>query len=404
LLYLLSTFIFSSVIIVLVIVLLFVEAQVTGDDEFNITINENQDEKIQINGHPTLLSALSKNDIFLPSACGGSGSCGMCKCEVIKGGGAILPTEIAQLSRKDKLAGKRLSCQLKIKDDLEIKVPESIFGIKKINATVVSNDNVSTFIKELVLRPETPIDFKAGAYLQIDVPEYDIAFKDFHIDSKYVSEWKKYNLLELAAKGIKPGFRAYSMANPPQDNDIMMMNVRIATPPPGASGIPPGFGSSYIFGLTPGDQVTVSGPYGDFMAQDTDREMCFVGGGAGMAPLRSHILWQLEGIKSGRKISFWYGARSLKELFYDDLFTDLDRHHDNFSFHVALSSPEKDDNWDGMIGFIHEHLYSKYLRDHEDPSEIEFYLCGPPPMIDAIIDMLYELGVEDDMIYYDKFS
>ncbi len=385
-------------------VLLFVESKVAGDEQFDITINGDADKKINVQGHPTLLSALSGNNIFLPSACGGSGSCGMCKCEVTKGGGAILPTEIAHLNRKDKLSGKRLSCQLKIKENLDIKVPESIFGIKKVNAVVISNNNVSTFIKELVIKPETPIDFKAGAYLQIDVPEYDLAFKDFHIDSKYVSEWKKYNLLELASKGIKPGFRAYSMANPPKDNDIMMLNVRIATPPPGTSGIPPGFGSSYIFGLKPGDAVTVSGPYGDFMAKDTDREMCFIGGGAGMAPLRSHILHQLEGIHTKRRLSFWYGARSLKELFYDDLFKALDKKYDNFSYYVALSSPEPEDRWEGLTGFIHEHLCSSYLCNHDDPTEIEFYLCGPPPMIDAVINALHELGVEDDMIYYDKFS
>jgi len=403
LLYLLSTLIFSGVIFILVTVLLFVESKVSGNDEFDITINGNEDEKLNITGHPSLLSALSQKEIFLPSACGGSGSCGMCKCEVTKGGGAILPTEIAHLSRKDKLSNKRLSCQLKIKENLEIKVPESIFGIKKVSATVVSNQNVATFIKELVLKPEFPMNFQAGAYIQIDVPEYDLAFKDFHIESKYVSEWKKYNLLELASKGIKPGFRAYSLANPPQDNDIMMMNVRIATPPPGTAGIPPGFGSSYIFSLKPGDEVTISGPYGDFMAKETTKEMCFVGGGAGMAPLRSHILCQLEGDCEERKLSFWYGARSLKELFYHETFTDLAERHDNFNYHVALSSPEKGDNWNGMTGFIHERLCEGYLCKHDDPTEIEYYLCGPPPMIDAIINALYELGVEDDMIYYDKF-
>ncbi len=402
-LYLLSTLIFSGVIFILVTVLLFVESKVSGNDEFDITINGNEDEKLNITGHPSLLSALSQKEIFLPSACGGSGSCGMCKCEVTKGGGAILPTEIAHLSRKDKLSNKRLSCQLKIKENLEIKVPESIFGIKKVSATVVSNQNVATFIKELVLKPEFPMNFQAGAYIQIDVPEYDLAFKDFHIESKYVSEWKKYNLLELASKGIKPGFRAYSLANPPQDNDIMMMNVRIATPPPGTAGIPPGFGSSYIFSLKPGDEVTISGPYGDFMAKETTKEMCFVGGGAGMAPLRSHILCQLEGDCEERKLSFWYGARSLKELFYHETFTDLAERHDNFNYHVALSSPEKGDNWNGMTGFIHERLCEGYLCKHDDPTEIEYYLCGPPPMIDAIINALYELGVEDDMIYYDKF-
>lgn len=403
-LYLISMLIFSGVVLTLVIVLLFVESKVTSKGSHNILINNNTDKAIRVAGNPSLLSALSGQDIFLPSACGGSGSCGMCKCEVTKGGGSILPTELAHLSRKDKLSNKRLSCQLKVKEDLEIKVPESIFGIKKVNATVVSNENVASFIKELVLKPEEPIEFEAGAYIQIDVPEYDIAFKDFHIDSKYVSEWKKYNLLDLAAKGIKPGFRAYSLANPPHDNTILMMNVRIATPPPGASGIPPGFGSSYIFGLKPGDKVTISGPYGDFMAQATDKEMCFIGGGAGMAPLRSHILCQLEGkCDTSRKLTYWYGARSLKELFYDEEFKELAKKHDNFDYMVALSSPEPEDNWTGQTGFIHEHLCNEYLCKHEDPTEIEFYLCGPPPMIDAIINALYDLGVEDDMIHYDKF-
>lgn len=402
-LYLLSILVFSGVIFILVAVLLFVESKVTSQGEHQIIINGNKDEAIKISGTPSLLSALSQKEIFLPSACGGSGSCGMCKCEVTEGGGSILPTELTHLTRKDKLANKRLSCQLKVKDDLEIKVPESIFGIKKVNATVVSNDNVATFIKELVLEPEEPIDFKAGSYIQIDVPEYDLAFKDFHIQSQYVSEWKKYNLMDLAAKGIKPGFRAYSLANPPHDNNVLMLNVRIATPPPGTQGIPPGFGSSYVFGLKPGDKVTVSGPYGDFMARDTQNEMCFIGGGAGMAPLRSHILHQLDGINSGRRISFWYGARSLKELFYDEDFKDLDNRYENFSYNVALSSPDPEDDWNGMTGFIHTHLCDSYLSNHEDPAEIEYYLCGPPPMIDAIINSLYDFGVEDDMIYYDKF-
>jgi len=402
-LYFLSILVFSGVIFILVTVLLFVESKVTTKGEFEITINGNSDKKLKISGNPSLLSALSQKDIFLPSACGGSGSCGMCKCEVTNGGGSILPTELAHLTRKDKLANKRLSCQLKVKNNLEIKIPESIFGIKKVDAAVVSNHNVSTFIKELVLKPETPIDFKAGAYIQIDVPEYNLMFKDFNIESKYVSEWKKYNLLELASKGIKPGFRAYSLANPPHENEIMMMNVRIATPPPGTEGIPPGFGSSYIFGLKSGDRVTVSGPYGDFMARDTENEMCFIGGGAGMAPLRSHILHQLDGIHTERKISFWYGARSRKEMFYDDIFKELEKKYNNFTYHIALSSPDKKDHWDGLTGFIHNHLCDSYLCSHEDPTQIEFYLCGPPPMINAIINALYDLGVEDDMIFYDKF-
>ncbi len=401
--YLISILVFSGVILALVMVLLFVEAKVTVKGEHDIVINNDGENPIKVAGTPTLLSALSSQEIFLPSACGGSGSCGMCKCEVVKGGGSILPTEFGHLSRKEKLAGKRLSCQLKVKNDLEIRLPESIFGIKKVNATVVSNHNVATFIKELVLKPETPIDFKAGAYFQIDVPEYDLNFKEFNIESKYVSEWKKYNLMELRAKGIKPGFRAYSLANPPYDNQTIMMNVRIATPPPGTQGIPPGFGSSYVFSLKPGDTVQVSGPYGDFMAKQTDNEMCFIGGGAGMAPLRSHILQQLEGIHTQRRISFWYGARSKKEMFYDETFKDLEQRHENFTYHIALSSPDPEDNWTGPTGFIHNFLCDDYLSTHEDPTEIEYYLCGPPPMIDAIIQALYDFGVEDEMIFYDKF-
>ncbi len=401
--YLISILVFTGVIATLVTVLLFVQARVTTQGEHEIIINGDRKKSVRVTGNPSLLSALAGQEIFLPSACGGSGSCGMCKCEVTGGGGSILPTELAHLDRRDKLANKRLSCQLKVKNDLEITLPESIFGIKKINATVVSNDNVATFIKELVLKPETPMAFKAGAYIQIDVPEYDLTFKDFHIQSKYVSEWKKYNFLALRARGIKAGFRAYSLANPPHEQEIMMMNVRIATPPPGTEGIPPGFGSSFVFALKPGDPVQISGPYGEFMARETDREMCFVGGGAGMAPLRSHILHQLEGIHSQRKISFWYGARSKKEMFYHETFTELAEKYDNFTYHIALSSPDKEDHWTGLTGFIHTHLCDTYLCGHEDPTEIEYYLCGPPPMIDAIINALYDLGVEDEMIFFDKF-
>ena len=401
--YLISIVVFTVVIGILVAVLLFVEAKVTTKGEHVVTINGKADEALKISGNPTLLSALASKDIFLPSACGGSGSCGMCRCKVLEGGGSVLPTELSHLSRKEKAEGIRLSCQLKVKADLSIEMPESIFGIKKVEAEVISNKNVATFIKELVLRPSEPIDFKAGAYIQIDVPEYEIAFKNFHIASKYVSEWKKYNLMELTAKGIKPGFRAYSLANPPHEKHILMLNVRIATPPPGTEGIPPGFGSSYVFGLKPGDRVMVSGPYGEFMAKDTDREMCFVGGGAGMAPLRSHILHQLDGINSGRKISYWYGARSKKEMFYDEEFKELVEKYPNFSYHVALSEPEAEDNWAGKTGFINGYLVDEYLCTHEDPAEIEYYLCGPPPMINSVIHTLHEMGVEDDMIFYDKF-
>jgi len=403
LIYLISIVVFTVVIGILVVVLLFVEAKVTTRGDHWVTINGKSDGALKISGNPTLLSALAGKEIFLPSACGGSGSCGMCRCKVLEGGGSVLPTEMSHLSRKEKAAGVRLSCQLKVKEDLSIEVPESIFGIKKVEAEVISNKNVATFIKELVLRPAEPFDFKAGAYIQIDVPEYEVNFKDFHIASKYVSEWKKYNLLALTSKGIKPGFRAYSLANPPHDKETLMLNIRIATPPPGTEGIPPGFGSSYVFGLKPGDRVLVSGPYGEFMARETNREMCFVGGGAGMAPLRSHILHQLDGIHSGRRISFWYGARSIKEMFYDEDFKELVEKYPNFSYHVALSDPDAEDNWTGQTGFLNTYLVDAYLSTHEDPAEIEYYLCGPPPMINSVIHTLHEMGVEDDMIFYDKF-
>ncbi len=401
--YLISILVFSCIICILVTILLFVETKVTSKGTHTLTINNNSDKQKKIHGSPSLLFALSSHEIFLPSACGGSGSCGMCKCVVKDGGGSIMPTEIAHLSRQDKLAGKRLACQLKVKENMSIILPESIFGIKKLKASVISNKNVATFIKELVLKPESSIDFKAGAYMQIDVPEYNLLFKDFHIESKYISEWKKYNFLELAAKGIKPGFRAYSLANPPHEKDILMFNIRIATPPPGTESIPPGFGSSYIFNLKPGDKVEVSGPYGDFMACDTDNEKCFIAGGAGMAPIRSHILHLLDGNHTKNKISFWYGARSKKEMFYDDIFKDLEKQYENFTYHIALSNPEKEDNWTGLTGFVHTNLCSSYLFHHEDPTEVEYYLCGPPPMIDSVINSLYELGVEDNMIFYDKF-
>ncbi|MFO7751877.1 MAG: NADH:ubiquinone reductase (Na(+)-transporting) subunit F [Desulfobacteraceae bacterium] len=303
----------------------------------------------------------------------------------------------------DKKAGKRLSCQLKVKDDMEIELPQSVFGIKMIGARVVSNNNVATYIKELVLKPDEPLSFKAGAYIQIDVPEYEFCFKDFHIDSKYVSEWKKYNLLELVSSGASPGCRAYSLANPPHENDILKMTVKIATPPPGTSGIPPGFGSSYVFGLEPGDRVMVSGPYGDFFVKESNTEKCFIGGGAGIAPLRSHALDRLEGGKTDCRISLWYGARSRKDMCYHDTFKRLAQIYPNFSYHAALSRPQPDDEWKGFTGYIQHYLAEAYLENHDDPAEVEYYLCGPPPMVDSVVETLDGFGVDVDMIFYDKF-
>ncbi|MFH1156690.1 MAG: NADH:ubiquinone reductase (Na(+)-transporting) subunit F [Pseudomonadota bacterium] len=401
--YIVSLAVFSAVIFTLVGMLLLVQARVTTKGSRTIEINNDPEHTLTVTGTPTLLSALGSNNIFLPSGCGGGGSCGMCKCVVTQGGGGILPTELAHLTRKDKAGNVRLSCQLKVKNDMAIQVPQSIFGIRKFTATVVSNNNISTYIKELVLRPENPMTFKAGAYVQIDVPEYEVCFKNFNIDSRYISEWKKYNLLELTASGEAPGFRAYSLANPPHQKDVLVMTVKIATPPAGVVGIPPGFGSSYVFGLKPGDRVTVSGPYGDFFVKESDREKCFVGGGAGIAPLRCHVLDLLEGAKTHMKISLWYGARAQKEICYLDTFKRLETVYPNFSYHVSLSRPDPDEPWDGSAGYIQNALAKLYLQGHDDPTEIEYYLCGPPAMVDAIVETLDSFGVDEDMIAYDRF-
>lgn len=403
--YLISLIVFSGIIFTLVGILLFVESKVVKKGESRVTINEDPEKAVCVSGAPTLLTALSENGILLPSACGGGGSCGMCKCVVKEGGGDVLPTELTHLSRAEKKNNVRLSCQLKVKDDLSIVVPEEIFSIRKYNATVVSNANVATFIKELVLQLSEgeALDFKAGAYIQIDIPEYSLSFKDFTVEEEYREDWDNFGLWRLAAVSDEPAFRAYSLANPPSEPCRLRLTVRIATPPPFNMELPPGVGSSYIFNLKPGDAVTLSGPYGDFFVKETDREICFVGGGAGMAPMRCHILNQLNTLKTPRRTTFWYGARSRREMFYDEDFKEMEERYPNFSYHVALSEPQPGDAWDGMVGFIHESLFENYLNNHPDPTEIEYYLCGPPMMIDAVVNMLDNLGVEPEMIAYDKF-
>ena len=403
--YIISLLVFSGIIFVLIGLLLILESALIGSEERRIVVNNDEETSLGIKGKHTLLSALGSNGILLPSACGGGGSCGMCKCIVNEGGGNVLPTEITHLSRKEQKDNVRLACQLKVKNDLKIEIPESVFSIKKYSATIVSNKNVATFIKELIIKIDPPekMNFIAGNYVQIDIPEYEVQFKNYDIDDIYLDDWKKQNLLKIKAKGEEEGFRAYSLANAPFEEDILMLTVRIAAPPFDKPDAPPGFGSSYLFGLKTGDKITVSGPYGDFFVKDTRREMCFVGGGAGMAPMRSHILDQLLCVKTNRKISFWYGARSKKEIFYNEDFKKLNNDFSNFTYNVALSEPLKDDNWNGKTGFIHQCLLDDYLNDHDDPSEIEYYLCGPGPMIDAVISMLDDLGVEEEMIFYDKF-
>jgi Na+-transporting NADH:ubiquinone oxidoreductase subunit F len=404
--FLLSTSVFLSVVTLLVVVLLLVEAKVVVKGDRSIIINDDEEKPLSVPAGKTLLAALLDNEILLPSACGGKGSCGTCKCKIYEGGGDILPTELSLVSRKERLDNVRLACQVKVKQDQRIGIPDEIFSIEKYTATVVSNKNVATFIKELVLQLDDGkhIDFKSGAYMQIDIPAYETAFEEFEVDERYLDTWRRFDLLKLRAASSEPSNRAYSLASPPADGDILKFTIRIATPPGSKPDAPPGIGSSYVFNLKEGDKLAVSGPYGDFFIRDTDREMCFIGGGAGMAPLRSHILDQLLSENTPRKLSFWYGARSRGEMFYDEEFRELAEENSNFNYVVALSDPQPEDDWDGPVGFIHQVVYDMYLKDHEDPTEIEYYLCGPPMMIDAVYKMLFDLGVEPEMIMYDDFG
>ena len=400
-----SLAVFSGVTLTLVLLLLFVESKVVQKGDNEVTINQDPEKAITVPGGATLLTGLVGNGVLIPSACGGSGTCGMCKCTVTEGGGDVLPTELSHLSRMEMKSNVRLACQLKVKAPMAIEIPDEIFNIRKYNATVVSNDNVATFIKELILKvdPDETFDFEAGHYIQIDIPEYRLKFSDFDVEETYMDMWQKCGLWNMKAASDEPIFRAYSLANPPYEKEVRL-TVRIATPPWDQPDAPPGIGSSWIFNLKPGDPVTFSGPYGDFFVKETKRELCFIGGGAGMAPMRCHILHQLNTLNTNRKVTYWYGARSVKEMFYDEDFRGLEERFDNFRYHVALSAPLESDKWDGPVGYIHHALYDTYLRDHEDPTEIEYYLCGPPAMIDAALEMLDELGVEEEMIAYDKFS
>lgn len=404
--YAVSISVFSSVIGLLVILLLFLEAKVVKKGDCRITINDEASKGVSVPSGTTLLSALAAKEIFLPSACGGGGSCGQCRCRITEGGGEILPTELPHLSRQEKKDHVRLACQVKVRQDMAIHIPPEIFSIRKYNATVASNDNVSTFIKELVLQLDAgeALEFKAGAYVQIDVPEYEARFSDFDVAARFRDAWEKFDLWRLKAASDEPVFRAYSLASPPYENTALRFTIRIATPPPGIPEAPPGVGSSYVFSLKPGDRLTFSGPYGDFFVKETKREMCFVGGGAGMAPMRSHILHQLNTEKTKRKMTFWYGARSRGEIFYETEFQELAAQNENFRFFIALSDPQPKDHWEGMTGFIHQCLLDHYLADHPDPGEVEYYLCGPPLMLAAVRDMLDSLGVEPEMVAFDDFG
>jgi Na+-transporting NADH:ubiquinone oxidoreductase subunit F len=404
--YLVGITVFTGVVLILVTILLFIEARIVTRGDCRIVINDDTEKSVTVSSGSTLLASLVNNGVFLPSACGGGGSCGQCRCRVERGGGDFLPTELPHLSRKEKKENIRLACQVKVRQDMEIRIPPEIFSIQRYNATVVSNSNVATFIKELVLSldPGQELEFKAGAYMQIDIPEYEVKFTEFNVSDRFNASWEKFDLRKLQASSEETVNRAYSLASPPYEKELLKFDIRLATPPADHPDAPPGVGSSYTFSLKPGDKVTLSGPYGDFFVKETSREMCFIGGGAGMAPMRCHILHQLNTVQTTRKMSFWYGARSRQEMFYNDEFQALDQKFDNFSYHVALSQPQPEDHWTGMTGYIHQCLFDSYLRDHPDPTEIEYYLCGPPMMIHAVMKMLDSLGVEPDMIAFDDFG
>jgi len=397
---------FIAIVIALVLLILLAKSKLVTAGNATIEINNDHEKSVEVPIGDKLLFALGNKGIFLPSACGGKGSCGECKCQVLEGGGDILPTETSKLSRGQIKEHFRLSCQVPVKANIKIQVPTEVFDIKKWECTVRSNNNVATFIKELILElPEGEnVDFRAGGYIQIEAPAHTVKYSDFIIDNEYKGDWDHFNLWRYVSKVSEHVLRAYSMASYPEEKGIVMLNVRIASPPPRMPDVPPGQMSSYIFSLKPGDKVTISGPYGEFFAKKTEAEMIFIGGGAGMAPMRSHIFDQLIRLKSKRKISFWYGARSLRESFYNDDFDELVAKHDNFKWHLALSEPQPEDNWTGMTGFIHQVLYDNYLKNHLAPEDCEYYMCGPPMMNSAVIKMLENLGVEHENIMFDDFG
>lgn len=395
---------FTGIVMVLVALILTAKKRLVPAGNVTVVINEQK--TIAVPAGSKLLGALADHKIFVPSACGGGGTCAQCKVRVLAGGGDILPTERAHINKRQAREGYRLSCQVTVKQDLKIEVPYEALETKKWLCTVKSNRNVATFIKELVLNlpPGEDVGFKAGGYIQIEVPPHEIYYKDFDIDPQFRGDWDKYNLWRYKSVVTEPVFRAYSMANWPGEKGIIMLNVRVATPPPRLPDVPPGKVSSYIFHLKPGDKVTISGPYGEFFIKETDAEMVYIGGGAGMAPLRSHIFQLLKGMNSKRKISYWYGGRSLRELFYVEEFRELEQKHPNFRFNIALSEPLPEDNWTGYVGFIHQVLYDNYLKTHPAPEDVEYYICGPPMMLQAVLKMLDDLGVEKENIAFDDFG
>ena len=395
---------FTVIVLALVAVILSARAKLVSSGNVKIVINGEKTVETEAGGK--LLQTLAANEVFLSSACGGGGTCAQCKCKVTDGGGSMLPTEESHFTKGEAREGWRLSCQVPVKQDMVVEVPEEVFGVKKWETIVESNPNVATFIKELTLRlPEGEIvDFRAGGYVQLECPPFEINFSDFDIEEQYRGDWEHFKFFDLKTVCTEDTIRAYSMANYPEEQGVVKFNIRIATPPPGTTGINPGIMSSYVFNLKPGDKVMVYGPFGEFFAKETDAEMVFVGGGAGMAPMRSHIFDQLKRLKSDRKISFWYGARSLKELFYKEDYDGLATEFPNFEWHVAMSDPQPEDNWEGLTGFIHNVLLEEYLKDHPAPEDCEFYMCGPPIMNQSVIAMLESMGVEPENIMLDDFG
>jgi len=397
---------FTTIVILLVLVILFAKSKLVSSGEVTISINGDPTKAVKTAAGGKLLGALADQGIFIPSACGGGGTCGQCRVDVHSGGGDILPTEEGHINKREAKTGCRLACQVAVKQDMEIEVEDEIFGVQQWECEVISNDNKATFIKELKLQIPNgeSVPFKAGGYIQIEAPAHHVKYSDFDIDEQYRGDWNHFGFFDVESKVDTDTLRAYSMANYPEEEGIIMLNVRIATPPPGRLHLPAGKMSSFIFSLKAGDKVTISGPFGEFFAKETDNEMVFIGGGAGMAPMRSHIFDQLKRLNSKRKMSFWYGARSKREMFYEDDYNGLAADNDNFQWHVALSDPQPEDNWDGLTGFIHNVLFEEYLKDHEAPEDCEYYMCGPPMMNQAVIGMLKDLGVEDENIMLDDFG
>ena len=395
---------FTAIVLALVVMILVARARLVSNGDVTITINGERTITVPAGGK--LLQTLAGNDIFLSSACGGGGTCAQCSCVINSGGGEMLPTEESHFTKREGKEGWRLSCQVAVKQDMDIEIPEEIFGVKKWECTVESNPNVATFIKELTLRiPDgEDVNFRAGGYVQLECPPHVVHYKDFDIQPEFHADWDKFDIWRYSSTVTEPTIRAYSMANYPEEKGIVKFNIRIATPPPGRDDLPAGIMSSWVFSLKEGDKVTVYGPFGDFFAKDTDAEMIFVGGGAGMAPMRSHIFDQLKRLNSTRKISFWYGARSLREAFYVEEYDKLQEENPNFTWHLALSDPLPEDNWTGPTGFIHNVLYENYLKDHPAPEDCEFYMCGPPMMNNAVVNLLVDMGVEPENILLDDFG